>query len=215
MQIQQLRKLVIVRSTVYLSIFACVAVGMLYLSQVDTTTTEKLQWLRNDINALKAKLDGMNQKTLELSEAIKAWEKLPAEQHDLDGLRINAAKDLLDKLQVRYGLSNIKTSFSKPQELTEGYNVENMKVVASTVTISFGALTDEQALQFLATLQENFPGYIQVRSFNLKTDRPITREVVEEVAKGQFPALVTGDIDFQWQDLRYTPSVTPKTPEKG
>ncbi len=170
---------------------------------VETSINEDYDRLKNDTSSLNKKLEGLSKKALEFTESIKVWEKLDDESKTLAGLRINYAKDLLDKLKDQYRLSNVNISFSKPEELKDGYISDTIIVVSSDVSIQFSAITDEYLFGFVDSLLTQYPGYIQVKTFSVTKSKNITKDVLTQIAAGESPALVDGKIDFAWRGLKY------------
>jgi hypothetical protein len=173
---------------------------------------EKLNWLENDIQAVRGKLDNLNKKTLEFSEAVKTWEEMTESEKKLQGLRINESKDLLDLYKEKFRLTKVNTEFSKPVALGDRMKTDFIKTISSNVSITFSTLTDELAFNFIYSLINEFPGHVNIRSYSLTRSGGIDKVILEDIARGNVPGLVTGKIDFIWRDLKYTP---PKSEENS
>jgi hypothetical protein len=204
MEIKTLRKKTIVRSAVYALILGCVTGITIYLGTIDTQVNEKHNFLKNDIASLSRKLQGLSEKALEFSESAKIWETFPKDQQNLQGLRINSAKDLLDKLQEQYKLSNVKLSFSKPEDVvSDDYKTETVSVVSSEVNIDFSAIDDEYVFNFIGAILKDFPGYVQVNSLSVTRSKDVAKDVLMMIAAGEKASLVDVKIAFLWKDLKY------------
>lgn len=211
MEIRKIQKAFAIRLVIYLVIIAVITVIFLYLDSVEAKYKQQYDWLRNDISSLGGKIEGLNQKTLEFSDAVEVWKGVGEEQQKLQGLRINDAKDMLDSLKTKHKLSEVNISFSKPEDLQdENIKTESVSVVTSTVNISFKAVTDEHVFNFIMELAEKFPGYIQIKAFSLSRVDPITKDALEKLAKGETPGLVVGRVDFVWRDFKYKKPVSPE-----
>ena len=204
MDVVQLKKNIAVRLGLYAFILATLVGAYYFLNQSHLKVKEKLNWLQNDINAVNNKLDNLNKKTLEFSEAVKAWEGFEEKQKKLQGLRINESKDLLDRYKEEFKLSKMNIEFSKPEELEDEFKTDVINTISSSVSISFSSITDELAFQFLYALIHEFPGYIEIKSFSLTRTTDISKVILEDIARGDIPALVNGRVDFSWRDLKYT-----------
>ncbi len=193
----------ITKLTVYLLLLFVTVSFAIYINNTVEDYNKKSAWLKNDINELNRKLDGLNRKTLEFSEAIKTWENLSEEDKTLRGLRINDAKDLLDKLQAQYKLSVMKISFSKPEEISGDYKTDTVSIVSSTISMNFNALSDEMVYNFLGDLVGKFPGYIQIKSFSINKPAAITKEILKKISLGEEASIIPVSIEFYWHDLKY------------
>jgi hypothetical protein len=204
MEIKALRKKTITKSAVYAVLLTCAVAIAIYLGSIDTQVSEKYNFLKNDIASLSRKLDGLSAKALEFSESAKIWESFDKDHQNLQGLRINNAKDMLDKLQAEYKLSDVKLTFSKPEDVvSEEYKTETISVVSSEVNIDFSALNDEYVFNFIGAILEQFPGYVQINSLSVTRSKDVTKEVLVAIASGGKPALVDAKISFSWKDLKY------------
>ncbi len=215
MEIKEIKKKLVIRSSILVFITIVASVVSIYLNDSERKSNEKLNWLKNDISSLNSKLDGLNKKTLEFSAAVKIWENFSDGQRLLQGLRINEAKDILDAFKEPYKLSEMKVSFSKPHDVKDAYITDTVGVVASNINIDFKALTDYHALNFLAALTEEFPGYVQITSFSLMRSKEVSKETLEKIANGDVPGMVEGKVSLDWKDLKYKGPVAVKKEEEG
>lgn len=218
MYLKDLRQAVLKRAIVIGLILLVSGVVIYVLHMNLSKSVEKYQWLKTSVNSLNAKLEGLNRKTLEFSDAVKAWEKMDEADKQLQGLQISKANELLKEYEKLYKLSEMSTTFSKPQELSEGIVSETVKVIDSQVVINFKALSDEYALNFIHALENQLPGYVQITSFSLTKDAQITKDILERVARGETPPLVVGNVEFIWRELKYIPTkerAEPAVPEDG
>lgn len=209
MDISKLKKKVIGRVVVYAAVLSVIILACIYLGDKKTQLQEQNDRLRNDISSLNKKLEGLSKKALEFSESIKVWETLDEQNKVLNGLRINDAKDLLDKLKEEYRLSGVNLTFSKPEDLKDQYVSDTIIVVSSDVSIQFSAMTDEYLFGFVDKLLSQYPGYVQVRSFSVTRSKNITKDVLLQIAAGENPGLVDCKLDFVWRGLKYKGPVTP------
>ncbi|MCE3233287.1 MAG: putative rane protein [Rickettsiaceae bacterium] len=203
MEIKALRKKTITKSAVYGVLLACVISISTYLGGVSDSIDEKYNFLKNDITALSRKLDGLSEKALEFSESARVWEEFTPEQQKLQGLRINLAKDLMDRLQTEYKISNVKMSFSKPEELKEVYVTDTVSVVSSDVNIDFSSITDENVFNFIGAVMAEYPGYVQINSLSIVRTKDVEKGVLVDIAEGKIPSMVDVRMNFSWRDLKY------------
>lgn len=186
-----------------------------YLSGKLTDMEKRKTWLDNDINDLNRKLEGLNKKTLELADSIKIWESFSDEDKKLEGLRINDAKEILDKLQKKYLLNSVKTSFSKPDEIGNDYKTETVAVISSIVTTSFNAISDEYVYNFVYELSKKLPGYVQIKNLTITKPNTVTKETLKKISVGEDVTVVPVNLDFYWHDLKYKPPVATTPGQAG
>lgn len=204
MESSKLKKKILIRALIYIAAIAVLVAVCIYLDNLKTEFANKRDRLRNDTFSLNRKLDGLSKKVLELSDAIQVWEEAGGNNQQLNGLRINDAKDLLDEWEKKYKLSEVKTSFEKPERLQEKkLQTDIISVIGSNVNITFKAITDEHVYNFINELLEEYPGYIWIRSFDIKKSGEVTKEILQKIALGDKPNLIEVRLDLVWRDLKY------------
>lgn len=161
----------------------------------------KRDWLYVDIRDLESKLAGLNRKTLAFSKGVKIWEGFSEEKRALNGLRITKAQHILKNLEKRYKLTNVNIYVSKPESLENAGTTETVELVSSKVNISFRALTDAYVLAFIAALEKEMPGYVQINTFNMSRANLVTKEVLRQILDGKLPGLVNANLEFVWTDF--------------
>jgi hypothetical protein len=209
-------QLVIIKKFVIYFCILIVAVSIpLYLGSVLEGYEQKEKALGNEVIEMNRKLDEFNRKAQEFSSHVQKWEALSEGDKSLLGLRINDAKETLDKLEAKYKLSSVKTSFSKPAEIIGDYKTETVTLYSSIVSISFNSLSDEMVYNFIGDLTKNFPGIVQIKSLSLNKPASITKEMLRKISIGEDVVIMSGTIDFYWHDLKYNGPMTQAAPNNG
>lgn len=192
---------------------------IIYLSGLQEKTKQKHDWLKSNISELERKIQGLSEQALQFSEAIAIWESFDEDKQKLEGIRIVGAKNVIDTLEEKYNLSDLKPSFSRPEDIDTSKNpdMQNdlIKISSSSVSLEFAALTDEMVYNFIADLIEQFPGYVKLESVSVSRTSDIEKEHLKMVSQGDYPPLVSVKIKFLWMDMKYTPPVVQSAPGIG
>lgn len=230
MKLEQLQHDLLVRLVKCVSILTLLGSGLYALGFYVHKQEEQYNLIKSELMSLTRKLEGLNRKTLEFSDAVRVWDELTEGQKQLQGLQLTEAKALLEKWQAQFKLSDVNISFSKPEESggikdpaggkvigkkdTEpsAPAVSAVKVMSSDVSISLKALSDEYVYQFIDALQHQFPGYVRIKTFTLTQETPVSKEVIQRIAEGEAVPIVSGNIDFSWRDLQYIPAESADHP---
>ena len=211
MDIKKVKKNLVIKVGICSLIVAIVIAIFIYLGQFQDKYQQQYNWLRSDISSFNRKIENLNKKTLEFSDAVKKWNEIGGDEKKLGGLRISEAKELIDTLKERYKLSDLEISFSKPKELTGGELASDViSVIESEVNLTLKAVTDEYLLNVIYALKKEFPGYIQIKSFSMSRSGEVTKEILQMLSKGENPGLVNAQVDFIWRDLKYKQEVPSK-----
>lgn len=203
MDIIDLKKRLVKKIIVFASIIVISGVSIFLLfhfkekfSVEERTVESAIKKLKNDKNTLKKSLE-------QFEGQLKIWQSMTETERKLNGLRISDAKTKLNELTSRYSLFEVNISFSTPEAIQENFDIENITVNTSTMTISFNAFSDLYALQFIESLTNEFPGYIQIRSLAVSRSSDIDKEKIANIANGNDIEIVRGSVELIWNDLKY------------
>ena len=210
MQVKDIKKNILSRMIVLLPILFLIVSALVYLNISHKKTIEKEKLLRSDINSLESKLNKLISNKKRLSEDMAIWRDMTEEEKKLGGLRINDAKDKVDKLSKKFYLSDVRTTFSKPEKLGDEFITETVGVLSSNIKISFKGITDEYVIRFVESLTKEFPGFIQLESFSVTAEGDVDKSTISQIAYGQDAQLVKGTVSFVWKDMKYTKPTNQK-----
>ena len=108
-------------------------------------------------------------------------------------------------------ITNLKIVIAKPEEIkkdnSSGLFTDTVSVMSSEVSLQFEGLTDEYILEFVSSIVNEFPGYIQIMSFSLNRSELIDKESLKKIAAGDFSGLVDAKLKFLWSDFKYKGAV--------
>lgn len=203
MEARVLKKRLAIRLVVYIAIIVTISLLCVFLIDQQETRENNLSRINNDISSLQRKLQGLSEQAIQFSEAVKVWEGLPDNKKLLQGLRISDAKDLMDKFEKEYYISNVNVIFSKPEKVTEELVSSTVEVMKSTVSIKFSAISDVHVFDFIDAVLNEYPGYVHITSLTMNRSQMITKDVLTQIANGGKPSLVDAKLDFIWYGLNY------------
>ncbi len=99
-----------------LSFLICITAGVCYvLNSVAAGSKEYGEKLNSDIRALESKIQKFKSENARLEEAVKIWDSMSESERAFNGLRLSEAKAELDRMVRKFWLSDVKTTFSKPE----------------------------------------------------------------------------------------------------
>lgn len=105
-------------------------------------------------------------------------------------------KSRLQKWQKAYKIQTLTTQFGTDQIESRELNLWKMPM-----SIEIKVLQDKQFYQFLEKVQQELPGMVSIRSFNLKRTAALTAEVLNNVSAGKSASLFEGKIELDWTHL--------------
>lgn len=113
---------------------------------------------------------------------------------------ITNLNNLINELHKSHKILNPEILISIPQEAKTLYNDKYIKVIKSEINLHFSSISDKNVFLFINKLN-TLPGYVKIKSFSLAKEKEITPEIIEYAINGNFIAVVTGQIIFDWYSL--------------
>lgn len=155
-----------------------------------------------EANLAQEKLTTLQDNQLILQIYEKALHQTPAQFTDFKRKRFDQQattddiKLRLQKWQKAYKIQTLTTQFGTDQLESRELNLWKMPM-----SIEIKVLQDKQFHQFLEKIQQELPGMVSIRSFNLKRTSALTSEVLDKVSSGKTASMFEGKIELDWTHL--------------
>ena len=202
MKLLQLKKQLIIRIVIALSISAVIFATYIYLNGKEEDILQHQIAAKKKVSALQDRLQLMKKKEKEITEAITLYQRLNDNVKRGDGLNVETFQKTLEDLRDRYKLTQIIVDFTKPVNLEDIYKTDTTVVVSSTVTLKFSGISDEYLLSFVEALTKELPGYVKIHRLMLSRTSDLTDDLLHKISKGENVDLVSGEMTFMWRDLK-------------
>lgn len=203
MNVNKIKKRIFLKLAIFLPIIIILVGAYYFVLSTKQNKIKKEASIKSDISQTKSNLDKLTANKKRLSEDMDIWRNMSENEKKMSGLRISEAKNIVDELSKKFYLTDVRTTFSKPEKMGDEFSTENITVLESSIKITFKALTDEYVIKFVEAIAKDFPGYIMLDSFTVKADESISENIVRQVAYGQNPQIVSGSVSFLWKDMKY------------
>lgn len=177
----------------------------------------------------KDESDNLEKKVRELKEyieksdnAIKLWnDEIKFKHADRPGLKVEAFRKLVEELKNTYGIDDLKVDLLTPEPRNDLGQLKYITVRSSNLSLGFSALTDIDVYQFLISLINQTPGYLQIKGISIQAIPEISNDVARSIASSGSKEVVTVKADLVWQDIQdldsaaTSASTAPTTPPSG
>ncbi len=122
------------------------------------------------------------------------------EEQDRDVLRdiFFEAQKKSQVLRAKYDVSPYTTKSSS--FITQ----PSLKWVNSSVKLSIEALDDIDVFSFIEILEDEFPGYVQFQSVDIKRNAELDTDTLKKIGAGTPVSLVKADVNFLWHSVPET-----------
>lgn len=160
--------------------------------------------LLNESVARKNKIISLQIIDIQKKEAILAsnldlWKRISSTNIH-NSKYVTNLNNLINELHKSYKILNPEILISIPQEAKTLYSNKYIKVIKSEINLHFSSVSDKNVFLFINELN-TLPGYIKIKSFSLVKEKEITSEIIEYAMNGNFIAMITGQITFDWYSL--------------
>ena len=148
----------------------------------------QLTTLRNDQTIFKAYESALIESPKQFNEFRKKQFDRPVTLDDI--------KTKLQKWQKQFKIQTLTTQFGTDQIVSTELNLWK-----TPVSLDIKILQDKQFYLFLDKIQQELPGVLSIKTFQLKRISQLTSEILEQVSAGKGMSLFEGKIEFEWTHL--------------
>lgn len=179
--------------------------GLAYGAEmVSGTAIERQKNLEQEINKIGSEIRTVRTNFQRAESSVDLYKKIvrSIEKKDFE-INRDTVKNLLLDLRDRYRLSSLNLTMSPEETLTGSvYDLSDMHVITSEISVSFGGMSDQHIYAFIQALATQLSGYKQYLTFTLKRQKSLEHEILYQINQGSKPEMVGGDMSFRWIGLR-------------
>lgn len=207
-KIASLKKKIIIS----LSLFATIIIIIISLNFYDKKSLEsysgKFSALETEITELETKITSSEERVNETIKYKKLWVSANSKKKDFNGIKISEINEKFNSLAEQYNITNPTITVSLPEILNTGvYQLQILDVNLINCNISFNALTDKFALDFINGFIADLPGYVIINDISIKKDKKegYSDQELSQISNGKFPNLISAKVSFSWYFLKHKP----------
>lgn len=156
--------------------------------QKSVSAAQRLISLKNDQAVFKAYESA-------LTATPKQYNEFRKKQFDRL-VTLEEIKAKLQKWQKQFKIQTLTTQFGTDQLISSDLNLWRIPV-----NLDVKVLQDKQFYQFLDKIQQELPGVLGIKSFQIKRVSQLTTDILEQVSSGKGMTLFEGKIEFEWIHL--------------
>ena len=208
-----LQKKLIKTAVIVLAITAVLGTGAIYIYSWATGVSEEFVQAERQLRNTEREITAKETKAADAEKYVELYEALNKEDgRTATALNREIGQKWLQQVGTDIGLLGLEGNFDPIQPIGGKFEKEYVEGITSRVRLSIKGITDEQLIQFLGAIEEQFPGFVKLLSFQLTRQASITNNFLRQVSNGYPPVLVSGEVEFEWVGLR---EVTAPEAEEG
>ena len=192
---------------VALSISLCIFVSFLsaYKTKIKNYHDADKLNIKNQIDDLIKKSADIEAMVNDAKRFKLLWEKTDEKKKQFIEIKISSVNDDFVSLVKKYNISKPSINISVPEVLSEGvWRTQELDVNLINFSITFDALSDKVAIDFIYEFTNKLPGYIIVNNFELKKSvkEGYSEDDLIKISSGEFLGVISSKINFSWYYLR-------------
>jgi len=200
-----LKRKIILGLATFAGLIIVATIVFLYYQDVKKTGEMQIKKVLDYLSNVKNKTNDIQLKITDAKKYKEIWKNTKTTKKNFDGININDVNSKFTELSERYHLNNPSIKISVPEALKGGiFDRSTVNVSLSSVSISFDALTDAMAIDFVKDFTDILPGYIVITEFDIKktSDKPFSQDDLVSISTGKFVSGVNTKLDFSWYILK-------------
>lgn len=199
MKILELRKKIIINSIASLGSLSIFCGCLFYNMYQSNNMQAKAKQISDTTSQIQRQASELQSKALDIKKYMAIWRELDENKKDLSGIKMDSVNSLLRSLSAKYDIFSPLIKVNLPENLTSGiFNCSTIKVLFTTVSLSFGALDDKRALSFIDDFTKSLPGYVVINNIEIKRDKSYGYDDLVAISAGKGSGNIKGSIIFYW-----------------
>lgn len=170
--------------------------------------SEQIASMETQINDLRNRASGTEAKINDAKKFKRLWTNASDRKKNFNGIKVVEVTNDFNSLAEKNDISKPSITLSVPEVLKNGvYQLETLDVNLINCTITFEALTDRSALDFIDSFVNSLPGYVVMSDLSIKKSKKesYNEQELVDISNGKFPNLISGKATFSWHFLKRKP----------
>ena len=212
-KIDYFKRKIVVRSAIFVLMVISVLSATIYHIKIQQYDDLKISNIKNQIDDLKKKSSDIKKMVQDATRFKLLWKQTDVRKKNFTEIKIASINEQFVALTKKYNISKPVINISVPEALDGGvWATKSLGVNLINFNITFEALTDVMAMDFLSDFINSLPSYVIINNFEIKkpTKGGYSDDGLIKISNGEFSGLVIGKIDFSWYYLKpKTISIAP------
>jgi hypothetical protein len=175
----------------------------------------KISEIEAETNSITNKANEIRTRFFEVQKYEKSWLHLPENKKTIVKAKIDDINSLLETIGDKHLISERILKISLPENLPEGFlSTKTLLFSFATGDLSFFALSDVKAIEFISDFINAFPGYAIITKFSLEKNKSYDEQDLILISTGKTKGLIKCNLSFTWFFYKEKPTnITGKTAE--
>jgi hypothetical protein len=175
-----------------------------FASSYNSSVEQQKNDISNQSMGLQSEYQSLVAQQEKAKKSIELYQKLTEGRQGNDfELDRREVSRILAMLVDQFMISKLEVKISPIENHEDpAFTRPTGKIISSTVSLTFSAPSDELVYGFIKRLSGQLNGYVNIKRLKLTRNGDITNQVLYGISRGERPALVNAEIDFDWLGLQ-------------
>jgi hypothetical protein len=182
-----------------------VVVIIFYSQYIKKANEEDIAFFNSRITDLQNKSANIEAMISDAKKYKQIWLKADDKKKNFSSVKISDVNETFKNLVEKYSISESSINISVPEILKDGvYNRQVLDVYLINFVISFNAITDRVAVDFINSFINTLPGYVVISDVSIKKSQKAgyNESDLINISNGKINGLTSTKINLSWYFLK-------------
>jgi hypothetical protein len=204
-------KIATLQKRIYLNLALSLLILLVFTSSYLFVNTRHLDIIKQasdskaEAKQISQRIVGIKKKSEDLRKYRTLWNRLPYSKKKLGGVKAEEFQALLDNLAKAHMLKVVNIAIPLPEPfLLSDSDKSPLNIFSTEVEITLSSHTDNEVFSFIEDLDSKIPGFLLVKSIEIKKSREYKEEDFVKIATSNpdFVPIFNVIINFFWYSYR-------------
>jgi hypothetical protein len=203
MKIETLRKKNIINAVVVVVLFGVFVASIFYSGSRNEALQKEAQMVKSAGMQLNAQARDLKSKTIEFKKYRENWPLIPQNRKISSGIKMDDVNAKLSSVAEKYNIYNPTIKVSLPEPINGGlFDRATLNVLFAKVNLTFEALDDARAINFLNDFISILPGYAVLTKVDMSKGKDYENQDLVAISMGRGLPAIKSSVDISWYALK-------------
>ena len=199
MKAEQAKKELIKTSIICVVVVIITVAIYIFVSGIRTEKDEELMQVSSQVSANNSQFMVINNRVNSINEAFKFYLDFKKDgSAEESSFRREHASKILSKIGNDQGMGKILLAMDQFREVGGEFKKQIMSLYVSQVNLQISAYTDVAVYNLIKKIEDNFPGKVSIKKFEIKRNEAISDDYLIKLSEGNAAPIVSANLTFDW-----------------
>jgi len=196
---QNLQRKIIANIAGSVALASLLIVIIFYLIEVKSSSEENIKKIKLDTSSIRNQKTELEGKLNDAKKYKEVWKIIDDSKKNATGPKMDDVNNNFATLALKHNIANQTIQVSLPELMSGGiFDRKTIKISRSTASISFEAVSDLKANNFITEFFNKLPGYPVITELSIKKTKKYSADDLVLISSGKNAAAISVKADFTW-----------------